>query len=74
MMSAVRRQRWDIDIGPFDMDRFIHDQNVKNFQRLLAGNLSNDQRRRVASLLAEEEDKANRANPPPSPDPSTADP
>jgi hypothetical protein len=56
------------------MDRFIHDQNVKNYRRLLAGNLSDDQRRLVASLLAEEEEKANRAEQPPSPDPLTADP
>ena len=56
------------------MDRFIHDQNVKNYRRLLAGNLSDDQRRLVASLLAEEEAKADRARQPPSRDPPTADP
>lgn len=54
-------------MGPFDMDRFIHDQNVKNFQRLLAGNLSEDQRALVASLLAEEEAKAGKTGRFPSP-------
>lgn len=58
-------------MGPFEMDRFIHDQNIKNYQRLLAGNLSDDQRRLVASLLAEEEARAEQ---PPFPDPPTADP
>lgn len=73
MMNAARRRLRDVGMGALDMDRFIHDQNVKNYRRLLAGNLPDDQRRRVASLLAEEEAKANRAEQPSSPDPPTAD-
>ena len=74
MMNAARRRLRGVGMGAFDMDRFVHDQNVKNYLRLLAGNLSDDQRHLVATLLAEEEAKANRADRPPSPDPPTANP
>jgi len=42
-------------------DQFIHDQNVKNFQRQLMGSTDAEQRKLLMALLAEEAAKAKKA-------------
>lgn len=40
------------------MDRFIHDENLRHYRRLLERTTDPDERQRILKLVAEEEAKA----------------
>lgn len=47
------------------MDRFIHDENLRHYRRLLERTSNPAERARILSLLAEEEARVDEPNPAP---------
>ena len=45
------------------MDRFIHDENLRHYRRLLACTSNPAERARILALLAEEEARADESSP-----------
>jgi hypothetical protein len=49
------------------MDRFIHDENLRHYRRLLEQTIDPAERERILKLLAEEETRSVAAGPSPDP-------
>jgi len=50
------------------MDRFIHDENLRHYRRVLERTVDPAERARILALMAEEEARLKEASRPPEPD------